>query len=231
MTLGPDGHGRAMAMASDPYAAAKFFHFIIHAVLEELFGFTPAQGKCPIRWQRGVLGDVAGYVGSVEAQGRGTLHLHLIVWLVGALSASNMKKALKSSKFWQKVIAYIAANITAHIPDVPQGGVLLIKKEKCLSYSRPPDLRTPDFPTMARVRERALAWSMQVHTCGKNICLVIKHGQWVCKRRAPFELANDDWIDEQGSWGLKRTFPYFNNWNQVLLLCVRSNHDIKLITT
>ncbi|KAI9435941.1 hypothetical protein H4582DRAFT_2112183 [Lactarius indigo] len=51
-----------------------------------------------------------------------------------------------------------------------------------------------------------------------------------CKRRAPFPLANKDWIDETGKWGPRRTFAYFNNWNPTILQCLRSNHDIKLIT-
>jgi len=35
---GPDSHTRSVRIAEDPYAAAKFFRFIITAILEELFG-------------------------------------------------------------------------------------------------------------------------------------------------------------------------------------------------
>ena len=39
-TLGPDSNERTFTMASDPYAASEFFHYIIDTVLEELFGVT-----------------------------------------------------------------------------------------------------------------------------------------------------------------------------------------------
>ncbi|KAH9048604.1 hypothetical protein EDB83DRAFT_2522880 [Lactarius deliciosus] len=51
-----------------------------------------------------------------------------------------------------------------------------------------------------------------------------------CKRRAPFPLAAEDWIDKNGNWGPKRSYGYFNIWNPTILQCLRANHDIKLIT-
>jgi hypothetical protein len=37
-TAGPDANKRATTIAGDPYAAAKFFRFMIEAMFEELFG-------------------------------------------------------------------------------------------------------------------------------------------------------------------------------------------------
>ena len=55
--LGPDKDKRAKNIAEDPYAAAKFFHFLIKTILETLFGIevTPHQ----IRSGKGVYGRVA----------------------------------------------------------------------------------------------------------------------------------------------------------------------------
>ena len=55
-------------------------------------------------------------------------------------------------------------------------------------------------------------------------------GNFVCKRKAPFPLADDAWIDQNGNWGPKRSFGYFNNWCPPILQCLRSNHDVKLMT-
>lgn len=44
-TAGPDASHRALIVASDPYAAANFFHFIIRAILEELMGITVRKPK------------------------------------------------------------------------------------------------------------------------------------------------------------------------------------------
>ena len=72
--------------------------------------------------------------------------------------------------------------------------------------------------------------AVQVHQCSKEACLVLKNDRLQCKRHAPFDLSPRDWIDEDGTWGPRRTNGYINNWNPSILHCVRSNHDIKLVT-
>ena len=57
--------------------------------------------------REGILGEVSAYIGAVEAQGRGTLHLHMVLWLIGAPTSAMMKDALKSSEFRNKVSKYI----------------------------------------------------------------------------------------------------------------------------
>ena len=42
---------------------------------------------------------VEGYVGSVEAQGHGTLHLHMLLWLRGALTPLKMRGLLQTKGF------------------------------------------------------------------------------------------------------------------------------------
>jgi len=39
-TSGPDHRERATNIAGDPYAASKFFHFVIKAILVQLFGIS-----------------------------------------------------------------------------------------------------------------------------------------------------------------------------------------------
>ncbi len=73
-TMGPDREQRAQNIAIDPYAAAKFFRFIINAILENLFGNKTSDYH--VFNKIGVFGRVSAYFGTVESQGRGTLHLH-----------------------------------------------------------------------------------------------------------------------------------------------------------
>jgi hypothetical protein len=68
-TVGPDTHTRACIIAGDPYAAAKFFHFTVKIVLEELFGIKGHHHLSSIQCQEGIYGMVKGYIGMVEAQG------------------------------------------------------------------------------------------------------------------------------------------------------------------
>ncbi|KAH9033410.1 hypothetical protein EDB85DRAFT_1864547 [Lactarius pseudohatsudake] len=91
------------------------------------------------------------------------------------------------------------------------------------------DPRLPHYDNRQRNAEKRIARTVQVHQCSKS-CMKLVGGRIICKRRAPFPLAVEDWIDENGNWGPKRSYGYFNNWNPAILQCLRANHDIKLIT-
>ena len=114
-TMGPDKVRRAQSIASDGYAAARFFHFAISTVLETLFGVRVRPGG-RLESKMGILGRVSAYFGTVESQGRGTLHLHLLVWLEGSPTPSEMQAWLKDPTFRERVKRYIRENFRAHIP-------------------------------------------------------------------------------------------------------------------
>ncbi|KAG1779790.1 hypothetical protein EV702DRAFT_1043675 [Suillus placidus] len=140
---GPDSHSQSIRIAEDPYAAAKFFHFMITAILEELFAIKEDHFKYNHR--PGIFGTIEAYVGTIEAQ--------------------EMKELLQSDVFRAKVASFIARNIQGHHSEIS------------------------------------------------------KH-----------HLQPNAWIDSEGHWGPKRTIGAMNNWNPVILLATRANHDTKLIT-
>jgi hypothetical protein len=90
--VGPDHIRRGINIARDPYAAAKFFHYIVNAILESLMGIKSR--RCQVTSGKGVLGEVSGYFGVVEAQGRGSLHTHMLVWLCHVPNADEMVERL-----------------------------------------------------------------------------------------------------------------------------------------
>lgn len=55
-------------------------------------------------------------------------------------------------------------------------------------------------------------------------------GRFLCKRHAPFPLAEHAWVDSNGNWGPRCLDGMMNNWVPTIMDCVRSNHDCKLIT-
>ena len=99
--LGPDSQCRVENIASNPYAAAQFFDFIIHAMLEMLMGVTSHVSR--VTSKKGVLGQVTAYFGIVKAQGCGTLHLHMLMWLASTPNSDEMETALESSYFRDKL--------------------------------------------------------------------------------------------------------------------------------
>ena len=113
-TIGPDKEQRARNVARDPYAAAKYFHFLIRIVLETLCGIKAS--SCSVETQEGVFGGVAGYFGTVESQGRGSLHLHLFLYLTDVPSSTELEHMLETEDFRNQLVSFLKENIHAEIP-------------------------------------------------------------------------------------------------------------------
>ncbi|PCH40663.1 hypothetical protein WOLCODRAFT_168087 [Wolfiporia cocos MD-104 SS10] len=89
-TAGPDRETRARNVAHDPWASAKFFHFIITAIITTLFQVEVMEYQ--VRSGVGIFGRVSAYFGTVESQNRGTLHLHMLLWLLGVPTWETMRE-------------------------------------------------------------------------------------------------------------------------------------------
>ncbi|KAF8508464.1 hypothetical protein JB92DRAFT_3120847 [Gautieria morchelliformis] len=106
-------------------------------MLETLFGIWISRGH--VVSQMGILGRVSGYFGVVEAQGRGTLHLHMIMWLHDAPTADEMHRLLSTEAFHGQVQEYIRANIRPHLDVLSSDeDIKAIQREPDLGYMRPP---------------------------------------------------------------------------------------------
>ncbi|CAM4983035.1 unnamed protein product [Rotaria socialis] len=55
----------------------------------------------------GVLEPIKDYFGTVENQGRGSLHLHLLIWLDHDMKPVDMKKNIRNTDFREKLKAYL----------------------------------------------------------------------------------------------------------------------------
>ena len=85
---------RAEIVASHPVATAKFFHLLISNILDTMI-------------VGGVLGPIKAYFGTVESQGRGSLHLHLLIWLDHNMKPADMKEKIQNADFREKLKAYL----------------------------------------------------------------------------------------------------------------------------
>jgi hypothetical protein len=90
--MGPDSKKHARNVANDPFASAAFFNFIIHTTLETLLGIHISRDH--VENENRIFGYVNGYFGVVEAQGRGSLHIHLLIWLKNSPNADEMMELL-----------------------------------------------------------------------------------------------------------------------------------------
>ena len=86
---------RLRLVCKNPVAGARFFHFLVELFITEILGIDAKH--------RGLYGDVSAYYGTVEQQGRLTLHLHMLIWLIGNLTPQEMRKRILDPEGnWQK---------------------------------------------------------------------------------------------------------------------------------
>lgn len=104
----PDLKTRAKLVADDPVAAAEFFHMFVREFLRCLIGSRADIGDVPSDEKLGVLGDICAHFATVESQGRGTLHLHFLVWLRGIPPPDELLDRMKEDvDYRNKVLEYL----------------------------------------------------------------------------------------------------------------------------
>ena len=99
----PTIYERAEIIASHPVATAKFFHRLIATVLETM-----------IAGER-VLGSIKVYFETVENQGRGSLHLHMLIWLDHDYIPAQLREKIKDEQFPNNLKGYLEDIISEDI--------------------------------------------------------------------------------------------------------------------
>ncbi|CEL62289.1 DNA repair and recombination protein pif1, mitochondrial OS=Schizosaccharomyces pombe (strain 972 / ATCC 24843) GN=pif1 PE=1 SV=1 [Rhizoctonia solani AG-1 IB] len=229
LTSAPSPTKRAQNIAGDPFAAAQFFNFTIKTILEKLFGIVATTTR--VHSSMGVLGRVQAYFGTVECQGRGTLHLHMLLWLEGSPPPCEMKERLQTEEFRLKMATYLQANVRTYLSELHSPEHLKkIPVNPHVAYSRLPNPSKPPDQLYAELRqlEVAVARSKQMHKCDDSVCKRYdKYGHEYCKRRAPWELSEHDTVCSDGTYRTRRTLGYLNGYCPWIAVATKSNHDIK----
>ncbi len=93
-------------IAKNPVAGARFFHFTVNLFIKHVLGVNSDHP--------GIFGETEAYYGTVEQQGRLTLHLHLLLWISNALSPQQIRDRLTNSdsEFQEKMVNYLE---TCHV--------------------------------------------------------------------------------------------------------------------
>ncbi|THU85216.1 hypothetical protein K435DRAFT_685978, partial [Dendrothele bispora CBS 962.96] len=207
------------------------------SLIKALLGYDPGV----VNGRGGVLGHVTSYYGCVEAQGRGTLHCHMLIWVEGSLNPNELKAKVlandqSSREFQQRLINFLDATIINHIQPIP-------------STSSPQS--TPDFhPSSVRSHLHSNSQSgndistrrdLDMHFLSKS-CQSHRHTKTCykyCKPGEPLQCRFD--MDpsnteptsrfdvETGELHLRCLDGMVNNYNPTMLEALRCNMDIKFI--
>jgi hypothetical protein len=108
----PSTYERAQIIASHPVATARFFNVLISSIL-----------KCMV--EKGVLGPIKAYFGTVENQGRGSLHLHILMWLDHDMTPSQLKESVQNVEFRQGLLDYLEDIIKQDLSNFEFDGKML----------------------------------------------------------------------------------------------------------
>jgi hypothetical protein len=117
---------RYWIMANNPVAAARFFHLVVQLFLKHVLGVNSDDP--------GLYGKTSAFYGTVEQQGRLTLHLHMLLWIANALSPQEIRDRImnKDSAFQRALLEYLEGvhkgefltdsleNLKEKIPYIPQ---------------------------------------------------------------------------------------------------------------
>lgn len=94
---------RFLLSSRNPVSGARFFDYMSRMFLKHFVGVGSTT--------RGMYGDASAYYGTVEQQGRLTLHLHLLLWIKGALAPEEVRDMIKIGQdgFETSLLEYLEA--------------------------------------------------------------------------------------------------------------------------
>ena len=220
---------QATLIAKNPFIVARFFDDYIKTFVSSILGFDKNQKPL----DPGILGIVKGYYGCVEAQGRGTLHCHMLIWIEGSLDPQEIKDHLLNdpdNSFRKHLIAFLDDTIKTEIPPAPNIQV------DCLSDSfHACSVRCPPSYTAAQVQKdlHNLVLKCQVHT-HTDTCYKYWKGPGHPKE-CRFDLSADKtqpettFHDTTGELHMHVTDGLVNNFCETIMQAVRCNMDINFI--
>ncbi|KAJ7086380.1 hypothetical protein B0H15DRAFT_781967 [Mycena belliarum] len=225
---------RARLLAANPIAGAEFFKLIVDQFIDIFLGFERA---C----KRGVFGRVKHYYAVVEAQNRGSLHLHMVIWFEGALSPKLIQeKAAADELFKQQLFAWLESIIKHDLPPNTRSLSSQSKADQktCLTI-RPPHPDDIDFHTeWPQFLREVLDASGHVHdhndTCFKKtpfsmLSLEPQDRDRLCRFNYPLPLVPVTSIDEHGKISLKHLDPNVVGYNPTISGSFQCNTDAKFV--
>ncbi|KAI0723583.1 hypothetical protein C8Q76DRAFT_572672, partial [Earliella scabrosa] len=198
----------------------------------------------------GLFGTCSAYYGTVEAQGRGTLHCHMLIWIKNHPNPQKLRDMMVSSTQYQAdMFAWLESLVktellgtTSVISEPPGEPLKRPRYSETDGYIAPalqPGPSVSDLsPTQFRVQYELFVnqlveqfnWHEHTSTCWKYLRRSEKHSDQTCRMRidgSTRELTIID--DETGSILLRRLHPHIANYNDLVIFLMKCNMDIKHI--
>jgi hypothetical protein len=215
--------------------AAKFFDIYMQAFISAILGYDRKQRDLT----GGILGVVKAYYSCVEAQGRGTLHCHMLMWVEGGLNPNEIKDCVlheQDKDFGERLIAFLDDTISTEIPPDPEAE--LLPPDQCLPH--PCSIRGVSSQLTGKDRVKAQRKDLHrlVKQCQSHVHSKTCYKYWkgppepkLCR----FDLSPENvrktssFQMETGELNLCCLDGMVNNFNETIIATIRCNMDIKFI--
>lgn len=121
------GDDRLRLISENPVAGARFFHFMIDAFIQHVLGVRKTSSGNLERGD-GIFGSTSAYYGTVEQQGRLTLHLHMLIWVKNSLTPQEIRDRImdEESDFQRQMVQYLEG---CHIGEFLTGSQEQVQKQ------------------------------------------------------------------------------------------------------
>ncbi|PPQ75301.1 hypothetical protein CVT26_015246 [Gymnopilus dilepis] len=236
---------RKVYAAKNPAACAKFFDLMITTFIKVVLGYD--------KGEPGLYGYCDAYYGMVEAQGKGTLHLHLLVWLRGHLSPEMLRTKLSSSKEYRdKFVGWIESIIMNEFPvlqDNRADDPSRIKRVRSKELGEPhpgtiagPTIHDGGWTCMSEFwpayKEHLIRllneynWHEHTSTCWKYLKQGEEKSDSNCRMRMDGKIHPTTIVDtETGHFQLRRLHPWLSSFTDVVTYLLKCNMNIQFIGT
>src|SRR5882762_6611769 len=232
-------------IVKNPVAGARFFHVMVQMFIKHVLGVDSDHP--------GLYGNTSAYYGTVEQQGRLTLHLHLLLWIAGCLTPQEVRDKIMdvNSDFQKKMVEYleslcIGEFLTGSKADVSKR----VDSESKLPEYHDPTYTLPNPPPPPCSSDTDLhndemkAWWIRFENTVDDLLLrsnqhthtVDKHGnntsyctnaKGQCKRQFPRDIFKQTMVDPKtGALNLKKGEAWMNTITAELTYLLRSNSDV-----
>ncbi|KAF5325922.1 hypothetical protein D9611_000998 [Ephemerocybe angulata] len=234
-----DSTSRTDLALSHPVACAQFFDAVMNAFAKIIL-------RCGGRASGpGIFGTCDAYYGTVETQGRGTLHCHMLVWLRNHLPPERLTQILKTSPEY-------GAALKVWIDSIMDSGFVGVRTHSTDygpdEHPRQPGSQHPASAPEPRIGEMTkenfllemneqvdelltrFNWHKHNGACWKYLRPSEARSPANCRFGMDGTLYADTTIDTvEGTIQPRRRHPRMTHYNPVITFLLKCNTDIKFI--
>ncbi|KAI8676065.1 ATP-dependent DNA helicase [Fusarium keratoplasticum] len=220
---------RARLAISDPVSSAIFFHREISLFFEHYVKVG----------EESVFGQISQCFGAVEANERGALHVHGLLWLHGNMQLSSVLADVRGEEgasYGDRIVELKLTFFDTDTQDLDQESFCAVRAERSVTADISPLLQdSQQFVAAFDEEANFCAGATQIHTHSPT-CVKYSLGRPegkrdLCRFKAPWKLVEKTGFDADGVLQIRRTHSMVNRWNKAIAVGLRHNHDISFIAT